>query len=359
MESIQHLGDDLEAPERGHEVDACVPAADLTDQPLSHLDADPQRPVAGVSEARADLLGDRDAGHLVVEELSVAVAVEREHADDHGNRRAARLLEKAVELGQVVHRLRLKPLRPRVHLAVEAADLRLDILGPGVQRRADAERGRQADAVTGRVQSLVHPLQDLDEADRVDVEDRRSADVVARARRVAPEGEDVTDVERVGTEQVGLDPHQVPVATGEVHVDVEPGRLPHEQRRRQDGHPYTPERAVVDVDDLDAALLEELRALDELLDGVAPWRVELDGDDELPRLELALKRRRGAPGQKPGRLLHDRRGHRDRGTDGIAPRRALTIQRLATRRGDLPRRGVAAPNGTSARHTLYVRLTRY
>src|SRR2546425_6532689 len=95
------------------------------------------------------------------------------------------LLEKAVELGQVVHRLRLNPLRPRVHLAVEAADLRLDILGPGVQRRADAERGRQADAVTGRVQSLVHPLQDLDEADRVDVEDRRSADVVARARRVA------------------------------------------------------------------------------------------------------------------------------------------------------------------------------
>src|SRR3989441_6178454 len=95
------------------------------------------------------------------------------------------LLEKAVELGQVVHRLRLKPLRPRVHLAVEAADLRLDILGPGVQRRADAERGRQADAVTGRVQSLVHPLQDLDEADRVDVEDRRGADVVARARRVA------------------------------------------------------------------------------------------------------------------------------------------------------------------------------
>src|SRR3989442_1674504 len=87
MESIQHLGDDLEAPERGHEVDAGVPAADLTDQPLSHLDADPQRPVAGVSEARADLLGDRDAGHLVVEELSVAVAVEREHADDHGNRR--------------------------------------------------------------------------------------------------------------------------------------------------------------------------------------------------------------------------------------------------------------------------------
>src|SRR5439155_1349306 len=83
--------------------------------------------------------------------------------------RATRLLEKAVELGQVVHRLRLKPLRPRVHLAVEAADLRLDILGPGVQRRADAERGRQADAVTGRVQSLVHPLQDLDEADRVDV----------------------------------------------------------------------------------------------------------------------------------------------------------------------------------------------
>src|SRR2546425_2393538 len=249
-EGIQHLGDDLEAPERGHEVDAGVAAADLAYQALGHLDADLQRAVARVSEARADLVGDRDARHLIVEELGVAVAVEREHADDDRNRRAARLLEEPVEHGQVVHRLRLDPLRPGVHLAVETADLPLDVLGPRVQRRADAERGRHADAVAGRIQALIHPLQDRDEADGVDVEDGRGLDIVARARRVALEGEDVTDVEGVGPEQGGLDAHEVPVSTGEVHVDVEPRRLADEERRGEDRPPPAPERALVYIDDL-------------------------------------------------------------------------------------------------------------
>src|SRR5438445_10042047 len=48
--------------------------------------------------------------------------------------------------------------------------------------------------------------------------------------------------------------------------------------------PYTTlfrsERAVVDIDDLHSALFEELGALDQLLDGVAARRVELDRDDE-------------------------------------------------------------------------------
>ena len=279
----------------------------------------------------------------------MAVAVEREHADDDRNRGAARLLEEPVERGQVVHRLRLDPLRPGVHLAVEAADLPLDVLGPRVQRRADAERGRHADRVAGRIQALIHPLQDLDEADGVDVEDGRGVDIVARARRVAPEGEDVTDVEGVGTEQVGLDAHEVPVSTGEVHVDVEPGRLANEERRGEDRHPHAPERAVVDIDDLHSALFEELGALDQLLDGVAARRVELDRDDELPRLELALERRRGAPGHEPGRFADSRRAHGDRGTHALAPDGALAIQRLTHRRDVLRRRAAAATDDACAR----------
>src|SRR2546430_4944715 len=46
-----------------------------------------------------------------------------------------------------------------------------------------------------------------------------------------------------------------------------------------------------------------------------------------PYTTLFRSRRRGTPGQEAGRLAQDRRGHRDRGTHGIAPRRALTIQR--------------------------------
>ena len=39
--------------------------------------------------------------------------------------------------------------------------------------------------------------------------------------------------ERVRPEQIGLDAHEVPVAAGEVHVDVEAGVVPHQQRRGQ------------------------------------------------------------------------------------------------------------------------------
>src|SRR5881398_3402658 len=54
------------------------------------------------------------------------------------------------------------------------------------------------------------------------------------------------------------------------------------------------------ISTIHSALFEELGALDQLLDGVAARRVELDRDDELPRLELALERRRGAPRHEPG-----------------------------------------------------------
>ena len=94
-------------------------------------------------------------------------------------------------------------------------------------------------------------------------------------------------------EEIALDAHQIPVAAGEVHADVETGRLADEERGREDGHPDAPQRPVVDVHDLDAALGEELRALHELLDVVAARRIELHRDQELPGVE---------PREKPGRL---------------------------------------------------------
>ena len=173
----------------------------------------------------------------------------------------------------------------------------------------------------GRVDAPVHARDDPDEADRVDVEDGRGVDVVAGARRIAGHRQDVPDAERVGAQEVGLDAHEVPVAAGEVHVDVEARRLAHQERGRQDRHPDAPERAVVDVDDLDAALREELRALHELLDVVAARRIQLDRHQELAGVEPA----RGAataPRSRPSAgalvpLRRDRPGHRHG-----APRRA-------------------------------------
>src|SRR2546430_17732418 len=94
---------------------------------------------------------------------------------------------------------------------------------------------------------------------------------------------------------------------------------------------------------------EELGALDQLLDGVAARRVELDRDDELPRLELALERRRGAPGHEPGRFADSRRAHGDRWTHALAPDGALAIQRLTHRRDVLRRRAASATDDGWAR----------
>src|SRR5690242_16259368 len=71
-EGIENLRDDLEAPERGHQVGAGVARPDRTHQLLRHLDTDAQRAVTGLAQAAPDILRNRDPRHLVVQELGVA-----------------------------------------------------------------------------------------------------------------------------------------------------------------------------------------------------------------------------------------------------------------------------------------------
>src|SRR5437867_13427733 len=80
-DGIEDLGHDLEASERGHQVGAGVALAHSPDQLLRHLDPGAERAVAGLAQTPADRLGDRDAWDLVVEELGVTRAVEREDTD--------------------------------------------------------------------------------------------------------------------------------------------------------------------------------------------------------------------------------------------------------------------------------------
>src|SRR5215813_2039100 len=70
-DGIENLRDDLEAPERGHEIGAGVALMNGPDQLLRHLDADAKCAVSGRAQTAADRLGDRDARDLVVKELGV------------------------------------------------------------------------------------------------------------------------------------------------------------------------------------------------------------------------------------------------------------------------------------------------
>src|SRR5437867_13114730 len=95
---IEHLRNHLEAAERGHQIRAGVATSHGADELLRHLDADAERAVARLAKAAAHVLGNHDPRHLVVEELGVAGAVERQDADQDGHRRAAGPLQEAIEL---------------------------------------------------------------------------------------------------------------------------------------------------------------------------------------------------------------------------------------------------------------------
>src|SRR5262245_9418835 len=347
-DGIEHLRDHLESTERGHQVGARVAAAHGADELLRHLDPDAEGAVPRLAKPPAHVLGNRDARHLVVEELGMARTVKGQDADQDRNGRASRALEEAVELSQVVDGLCLDPSRAGAYFSLKAVDLAHDVLGRRIQGGAHVERRRLADAAAGRVLALVHPAQDLHETHAVDVEDGGRIGVVARARWIAGHGQNVAHVEGVRAEQVALDAHEISVAAGEVHVDIEARRLAHQQRGRQHRHPDAPERAVVDVDDVDAPLAQELGALHELLDRVTAGRIELHRDDELARRQLAPKQRRRPRDVKPGRDTGGRRTDLDRRGAGFRTGRAAPVERLAHRGNVLRRRAAAAPDQASA-----------
>ena len=192
------------------------------------------------------------------------------------------------------------------------------------------------------VESAIHPVEDPDQPDGVHVEDRRRVHIVSRSRRVAGHRQDIPDVHGVGAEHIGLDPHQVPVATGEVHRHVEARRVAHQDRRREHGHPHAAEGTVVDVHDLDAAFLEELGALHQLLDVVAARRIQLDGDEELARVETTLEDRERRRRRERRRVDHLHARTSRRGDLGDGPARRDPVHGLA-HRADMLGRGAAAP----------------
>src|SRR3989454_12682188 len=80
---IENLRHDLEAPERRHQIGAPLPRPHGTDELLRHLDPDPERAVSRLAEPPANRVGNRDARHLVVKELRVPRAVQREDPPHH------------------------------------------------------------------------------------------------------------------------------------------------------------------------------------------------------------------------------------------------------------------------------------
>ena len=93
-------------------------------------------------------------------------------------------------------------MRPGGELAFEPVPFGPGVGGRGIERAGDREACRLPDRRAGLVLAAVEPAEDVDQPDRIDVPDAGSVRVVADPRRVAGEGDDVPDPQRMRPEQL-------------------------------------------------------------------------------------------------------------------------------------------------------------
>ena len=169
---------------------------------------------------------------------------------------------------------------------------------------------------------------------------RRSPRVVADPRRVAGQGEDVADAQRMGTEQLRFERHEVPVARRHVDDALEVEVVLDPERHGQRAHPDAGHRRVADVDDVDAGGLQEPGRLERALDADRARRVDLDGDDVAARRE-----RPGETGRRRRPSIARRLGAGAWIAVGAAGRRSAAGRRRPAVRASIARRIAAMCSG--------------
>ena len=87
---------------------------------------------------------------------------------------------------------------------------------PGFAATADREAGGASDRVLPDVEPVVQIVDDVHQADRVDVEDRGCVRIVAQLRRIAGEAENVLQPDRRCAQQIALNAQHIAVAAGVV-----------------------------------------------------------------------------------------------------------------------------------------------
>ena len=207
----------------------------------------------------------------------------------------------------------------------------------GSSAQAIVNEAALTDRRPGRILAPVEAREDPDEPDRVDVPDAGPGRVVADPRRVAGQGEDVADAERVRAEQLRLEGHQVPVARREVDDALEIQVVLDAER-----HGQAPIRTRAIAESLMLTVstpgrLEQAGGLDRPLDADGPRRVDLDRDDEPAVGQGAEARPRGRR-----RLV----GRRRRSRSGPSCSRSGTVAARAARpeHSRHARASIAAPH---------------
>src|ERR671921_529357 len=223
---------------RGHYVRAADQGPRQGEQLLGDLDAI----LGGVfrregGQLLAHAFRDVYAGDLVVEELCLPGAAEGHEAEQDADSVVADTLERVLECSDLEDGLRPEGVGPGPDFAPQLLYLPIQVLGRRVEGSPDEEARRLAYGITRQILSPVHPGEDVDEADRVGVEDRSRLGVVPDLGRISRHGQDVIYSQGRRPEQVGLQPDDVPVAAGDVGDDLDAGLVLYDPGRRYGVHP--------------------------------------------------------------------------------------------------------------------------
>ncbi len=198
------------------------------------------------------------------------------------------LFHPAGELGHVVYELRLDEVHTGVGLLGQAGRPEVEGSGEGVLGCADEEARLNGDLLAALELLLIpHPLDDLDELDRVNVENVLRPWVVAEALVVAGKAEQVAHAQGVGPQQVALDGDAVAIPTG--HLDNRLQADGHQHGAHADaGHAHHRRLVVGDVDGIGIAFQDACLLLYNFPIG-ALGRSQLRRDHELATLQYFLQ----------------------------------------------------------------------
>ncbi len=96
---------------------------------------------------------------------------------------------------------------------------------PGLAATPIVKAGGCADRIAADIESVIQPVDDIDEPDGVHIEDRGGVGIVAQLGRVAGEAQDIFQPDGRCAEQIGLNAEHVAVAAGVVQDRLDTGLL--------------------------------------------------------------------------------------------------------------------------------------
>ncbi len=172
---------------------------------------------------------------------------------------------------------------------MQTARLGLQILAGGVNGHPHAKARGAAHLAARDVMPLLHLGDHPHQPDRVDVIDARRLAGIPERGRIASERQDVAHAQGVGTDEVRLEPHQVPVAGGQVQHGLDAGLRLDQVAGRQGVHTHPGHGAIGDIDQIHLATVGQGPGVAQQRCGAeTPGRRQLHRRDKLARREFLV-----------------------------------------------------------------------